>query len=100
MLNSSEFHCKDGTCIDNLLTCDGIKNCPDGSDETVDSCIGVICPAFLFRCAYGACVHKSAKCNGKTECIDGSDEVGCGTTAPVTPTPTPPPVTPPVVQPE
>ncbi|KAK9758575.1 Trypsin [Popillia japonica] len=106
---NSEFHCKDGTCIDNLLTCDGIKNCPDGSDETVDSygsdetvdsCIGVICPAFLFRCAYGACVHKSAKCNGKTECIDGSDEVGCGTTAPVTPTPTPPPVTPPVVQPD
>lgn len=30
---SSEFRCRDGSCIDLALLCDGIPNCVDYSDE-------------------------------------------------------------------
>lgn len=34
----SEFICTDGTQIDIGKICDGVKECPDGSDETALLC--------------------------------------------------------------
>ena len=28
-----EFTCRDGSCVDDRLKCDGRRDCPDGSDE-------------------------------------------------------------------
>ncbi|XP_066990919.2 modular serine protease isoform X2 [Anabrus simplex] len=73
-----DFRCNNGACIDSTLMCDGAVDCPDGSDETSQTCLNtIVCPSYAFRCDYGGCVDADAKCNGKTDCADGSDERGC-----------------------
>lgn len=36
--SATEFECGVGVCIPFHLTCDGIKECPDGSDEDFNYC--------------------------------------------------------------
>lgn len=71
---SDSFHCGSGDCINNLLACDGILHCKDGSDETSAVCSNTFCPPFMFRCNYGGCVKISSICNGVFDCNDQSDE--------------------------
>lgn len=53
-----------------------MKDCTDGSDESVLECISFQCDADTkFRCLYGACIDKSLECNGQNDCIDKSDEL-------------------------
>ncbi|KAF5289823.1 hypothetical protein FQA39_LY14978 [Lamprigera yunnana] len=73
-----EFVCIDGTQIRLTQVCDGIYNCPDGSDEKKSLCFHLICPEYTFRCYYGACVNKTARCDGFYQCADHSDERNCG----------------------
>lgn len=65
--------------------CNGIKDCTDGSDETLQLCVGFDCPDGAFHCGYGACISGTAKCNGVRDCADGSDEAWelCGYPRPV-----------------
>lgn len=37
---SHEFRCGDGLCVDKRHLCDGIRNCPDSSDEYAENCDG------------------------------------------------------------
>lgn len=37
---SHEFRCDDGLCVDKRRLCDGIRNCPDGTDEYAENCDG------------------------------------------------------------
>ncbi|KAH8306107.1 hypothetical protein KR018_001663 [Drosophila ironensis] len=73
---TSEFECDNGSCISQFDVCNGVKNCPDGSDETVMTCIAQRqhCTSPYFACTYGACVIGTAACNSLPECADGSDE--------------------------
>ncbi|KAM3956851.1 modular serine protease-like [Aphomia sociella] len=71
----SQWQCRDGTCISFDGKCDGIVDCPDGSDETHPLCRNSRCQSNWFRCTYGACVDGSAPCNGIKECADNSDEL-------------------------
>ncbi|KOB76914.1 Hemolymph protein 14, partial [Operophtera brumata] len=53
-----------------LNYCDGTKECPDGSDESVWACAAKTCSNYLFQCAYGACVDRGATCNGIVLVVD------------------------------
>lgn len=33
-----QYKCKSGQCIDSSSTCDGTRDCMDGSDETKELC--------------------------------------------------------------
>ncbi|XP_058983930.1 modular serine protease-like [Musca domestica] len=79
----SHMQCKSGECISRDTMCDGIADCKDGSDETMEICSIFDCPDYTFRCGYGACVPGIARCNGIKDCLDGSDEIPshCGVSA-------------------
>ncbi|EDV93709.1 modular serine protease [Drosophila grimshawi] len=80
---ATKFECDNGSCISQFEVCDGVKNCPDGTDETGITCVSQRehCSKPFFQCSYGACVIGTASCNGVKECADGSDEtlLRCGT---------------------
>eukprot|EP00102_Acyrthosiphon_pisum_P022506 XP_016659716.1 PREDICTED: very low-density lipoprotein receptor isoform X1 [Acyrthosiphon pisum] len=73
----TEYGCESGECIDVSDTCDGIRDCSDGSDETRLLCEMVLCPPSTFRCKYGACISNEYRCDGAEDCNDGSDERMC-----------------------
>ncbi|XP_065206833.1 modular serine protease-like [Planococcus citri] len=70
-----EFQCKNGKCIANIFVCDGLKDCSDGSDETLNQCQNVTCDEQHFRCHYGACINNKYRLDGLKQCHDGSDEL-------------------------
>ncbi|VVC40317.1 Hypothetical protein CINCED_3A018266 [Cinara cedri] len=80
----NKFKCKSGKCINKASTCDGIRDCQDGSDETLLLCKNVQCSKYAFKCDYGACVNKSSECFGKEQCSNGSVQEHC---KPITPIP-------------
>eukprot|EP01084_Bolivina_argentea_P234907 395436_1 len=99
---SDTFMCKStGLCIDETNHCNGILDCPDGSDEDhSQNCTAKIAtiqcnnntfPAFqakytdndwyqkvtdgMFKCNNGQCILSQYMCDGVPgDCIDGSDE--------------------------
>ena len=85
----SYFQCKDGTCVDDHLVCDGKSHCMHAEDEANctqictanDDCAehctyinNCHCIRGYFQCQSGGCVSVAKLCDGVSNCRDGSDE--------------------------
>lgn len=68
---ADQFLCGDGSCIPNVLVCNGTAQCPGATDEA--SCNGA-----QFRCANPLVSTPAINiCNGIDDCTDNSDERSC-----------------------
>ncbi|KAM3955951.1 putative vitellogenin receptor yl [Aphomia sociella] len=87
----NKFQCMTGGCVNTDQYCDGIMNCPDGTDEYTCQKVNILLvtegqkpdpekciQSHHFLCADGRlCLPNSWICNNYTECYDGSDELNC-----------------------
>lgn len=64
-------------CIPRVAYCNGIWDCPDGSDESANCSISK-CRANEIMCQdKSACITAKQACDGVYNCRDHSDELGC-----------------------
>ena len=62
-----EWMCGDTSCVNTTTLCDGVNNCPDGTDESFCS----------FICFNGEEISLEKNCDGVPDCPDGEDENNC-----------------------
>ncbi|CAL1298849.1 unnamed protein product [Larinioides sclopetarius] len=76
--SDNQMICEDGTCIDTIRVCDGVRDCSFGEDE--QNCGITTCPPGQFQCDGSRCVDERRRCDGRPDCADGFDESDCEAT--------------------
>ncbi|CAH1261567.1 LRP1 [Branchiostoma lanceolatum] len=63
-------------CVPQTSLCDGVWDCPDGSDE---NCTMRLCslPEDIYCASYDWCMGPEIQCDGYDDCPDGSDQEDC-----------------------
>ena len=76
MCKADEFACLEHHfCVHSSWTCDGDRDCPDGSDEGKEVCEEEAeCGSDEFKCGDGQCVLEHLYCE---HCEDPSDKKNC-----------------------
>ena len=70
--------------------CNGIVNCPGGTDELLEDCRKYFAPTADIECIKPNIGNNetitilATKCNGVTECLHGEDELDCPNTTKIT----------------
>ncbi|KAK0423803.1 hypothetical protein QR680_008338 [Steinernema hermaphroditum] len=73
-----EFACTStGRCIPYDETCDGVPECPNGEDESLDYCADRLCREGYFACGNGRCIPNAKRCDKFNDCGRYEDEVDC-----------------------
>ncbi|KAL0116729.1 hypothetical protein PUN28_009973 [Cardiocondyla obscurior] len=74
--SKDEYKCSEHSmCIKLDKVCNGIKDCPNGEDETRDC--EKHCKKNEFMCNNGECINSKNHCNSHFDCTDQSDEENC-----------------------
>ena len=72
---ANQWKCSSGHCIDARQRCNGIRNCLDFSDETLNCPPrypnGRYCLSDQFTCNNTFCVPNTYQCDGDNDCGDG-----------------------------
>lgn len=71
--DTKPYECEDHTTIDSSLLCNGVEDCPDGSDEKT-FCQFLPCPTGFERCGNGPCVRNTSECIANKQNVDSE---GC-----------------------
>ncbi|XP_071818782.1 uncharacterized protein [Apostichopus japonicus] len=74
----NEFNCMNGVCLPNSDVCDGVENCENDEDESIQTCYSVnTCDPGSFVCNNGICITDNSVCDGYYDCDYGEDEIDC-----------------------
>ncbi len=76
---NTKFKCPGFYCIPWNYTCDGMWDCPDGTDESeTNLCYNNRLCHGAFKCyRTHRCIHLADTCNGNSDCAFGDDELFC-----------------------
>ena len=73
-----QYECPNQLCIPGSYACNFVRDCDDGSDETVELCSNRKCKdSTEFRCKSGQCISNALRCDKRFDCADKSDEEEC-----------------------
>ncbi|KAK7083495.1 Low-density lipoprotein receptor-related protein 1B, partial [Halocaridina rubra] len=79
--SADQFECSTGFCIPYIYSCDGVPECPDGSDEDEKYCVSRTCQEGYFACGNGPCVPQEKVCDRTPNCANLFDEGNCNCSA-------------------
>uniref|UniRef100_A0A5F8GZ67 CD320 molecule n=1 Tax=Monodelphis domestica TaxID=13616 RepID=A0A5F8GZ67_MONDO len=83
----TQARCPPPPCLAKHRFCDGVSDCPNGTDEQFVDCkkhrlkpSSLDCAKEGFQCAPGVCIPHAWVCDGHSDCASGNDEHHCGVT--------------------